>query len=370
MGLGDETYMYYMPIRTGSLKSLVSEQPSVVGFRLIVQVLHQMLQALDYLDNENICHRDMKPANILYLTKDAEKQLWKFQLADFGLAQNLSNKTSSSGTLYFRPPETEIGAELGSNGDVWSLYATLVAVLDPKFLENSTEEEFHHRVCGGQDFPVIKSMARRNPEERPSAPECTKIFFLGRGRVKKGVIPRNSSAIADAEAAGLKEGQCLEEFWLKRRLSDTESTDKWKNKSTENLTEKSTRNPKGKSIYGAARPNKSSYRVTKDSSAKSRKGARYAPLASTAQISRAVSIAVSQAMGCVSTATTTRAVTRSQSRLQSRQTTRAGTRASSPPLPGHLYNTMPDTRLDTKDDRTNVASYPKFADADIAMGGM
>lgn len=57
----------FMPLRDGTLTSLA--QSSRLPFdhnTLSLIVLKQILCALDYLSNENLIHRDVKPDNILY----------------------------------------------------------------------------------------------------------------------------------------------------------------------------------------------------------------------------------------------------------------------------------------------------------------
>jgi serine/threonine protein kinase len=62
-----------------------------------------MLQALDFLDSHNQCHRDVKPENILYSDMGQKKYL--FQLADFGFACDASQALGPCGTFPYMAPE-------------------------------------------------------------------------------------------------------------------------------------------------------------------------------------------------------------------------------------------------------------------------
>ncbi|KZZ90282.1 Protein kinase-like domain protein [Moelleriella libera RCEF 2490] len=97
----------FMPICQGNILKLIQEQPSDRARGLLCDpVLEQMLRALDYLDQNNLCHRDVKPENILYSDARADAdQVYLFQLADFGFATHHALTTTSRGTGLFMAPK-------------------------------------------------------------------------------------------------------------------------------------------------------------------------------------------------------------------------------------------------------------------------
>lgn len=174
--------------------------------------LHQMLQALDYLDCHSIIHGDIKPSNILYVKgPDSE---YHFQLADFGLA---GTGKSRRGTHPYMAPEVFYGdAEISTKIDIWSLYMTLLCMTNRKAW--SIQEEPPRANDGGgptredvlnsyervrigykevwllsrlefMPYLEIQDMARINPKIRASAAQMLARNYNGRGLTTRSSIP-------------------------------------------------------------------------------------------------------------------------------------------------------------------------------------
>lgn len=70
-------------------------------------IAEQLIDAVDWLHKKKICHRDVKPENILY-------NPWErtIKLTDFGTSRKFDKYhrlMTSTGTLYYRAPETFSG---------------------------------------------------------------------------------------------------------------------------------------------------------------------------------------------------------------------------------------------------------------------
>jgi serine/threonine protein kinase/tetratricopeptide (TPR) repeat protein len=79
-----------------------------------VDLLNQMLQALQYLHQRGILHRDLKPANALIVNG-------QLKLLDFGLSAYLGKARGTSGTLPYMPPEYMHDDPLSPASDLYSV---------------------------------------------------------------------------------------------------------------------------------------------------------------------------------------------------------------------------------------------------------
>jgi serine/threonine protein kinase len=112
--------------------------------REIKSIIKQILEALEYLHEKRIIHRDIKSSNILISNMHVVK------LADFGLARMLPSlevkdskpdMTNNVITLWYRPPELLLGStRYTSTVDIWSVGCVLAELeLSRPFLPGKTE---------------------------------------------------------------------------------------------------------------------------------------------------------------------------------------------------------------------------------------
>jgi pSer/pThr/pTyr-binding forkhead associated (FHA) protein len=113
--------------------------------RTACALVSQVLGALEYAHARSMVHRDVKPANILFVKTDAKVSA---RLADFGLAKQYTNAGMSQvtregdviGSLPFMSPEQFINSRDAKPAcDIYSLGATLYWMLtgyEPILLEN------------------------------------------------------------------------------------------------------------------------------------------------------------------------------------------------------------------------------------------
>lgn len=92
-------------------------QPGVPD-HLIKDMMHQLLDAVDFLHASRMVHRDLKPQNILVTSKG------QIKIADFGLARIYSFcmvLTSVVVTLWYRAPEVLLQSTYATAVDMWSI---------------------------------------------------------------------------------------------------------------------------------------------------------------------------------------------------------------------------------------------------------
>ena len=105
----------------GTLEDWVHEQPDYakgLPVSRLLEVLRPIAQALDYAHEMGIMHRDVKPQNILFVTRCGNRIPW---LIDFGISaqihstmtQTLGNRGSSGTPAYMAPEQCQNMAQDG-----------------------------------------------------------------------------------------------------------------------------------------------------------------------------------------------------------------------------------------------------------------
>jgi len=123
------------------LKDLMEHTRYAFSTAEIKCLMKQLLQAIEYFQNHNIMHRDLKTSNLLYSNKGMLK------VCDFGLARKfLGTKRSYTPvvvTLWYRAPEVLLGCDTYTPAiDIWSvgcIFAELI--LKEPLLRAQTEIE-------------------------------------------------------------------------------------------------------------------------------------------------------------------------------------------------------------------------------------
>jgi serine/threonine protein kinase len=175
-----------MGLKEGTLESLVESGADASA--VANSVFPQMLQALDCIAWKGIVHRDVKPENILYISQPNGQ--YQFQLGDFGLCNRIVEAATFAGSRLYMPPEMLQEGNQTHKVDVWSLFVTMLWVLDAgKFRQRSnqfkTVAEVQRAVLSAasnvDSVSKIRGMAIVNPEERASAAQMLVKYFDGAG---------------------------------------------------------------------------------------------------------------------------------------------------------------------------------------------
>ena len=162
----------------------------------IRQFMRDLTEGLDHLHKSKICHRDIKPMNILV----DQNNVCKF--ADFGASDFFKNNNSdifqdSVGTYQFFSPEMcnpEVTDYSGRAADIWALGITLFAMtfnVLPFDKENETDL-FQHILNDELVFPssrsiseglrsLIAQMLEKNPTRRITIEQMKTNAWLNEG---------------------------------------------------------------------------------------------------------------------------------------------------------------------------------------------
>ena len=194
-----------MGLKEGNLLSLVRNGCSIPITDLGTTVFHHMLQAIDFLTMNGIVHRDIKPENILYVSRPGQ---YEFQLGDFGLSNRQIIATTFAGSVLYMAPEMFQTGEQTHKADIWSLYVTMLWVLDVEgFRDASGMFVTSHNArtavlsvaSSTNSVSVIREMARPEPAERACAAQMLVKCFDGHGLT----TPRNKvPPLVEADSKG------------------------------------------------------------------------------------------------------------------------------------------------------------------------
>jgi eukaryotic-like serine/threonine-protein kinase len=122
-----------------ALDELAAEQGGRLPLKDVLEVMHEVLDALEAAHSLGIIHRDIKPENV-FVTKDGRVKLLDFGIAHYPEASGPpSTKTRAGmimGTPSFMSPEQARARWdlVGPWSDVWSIGATMFLLLTGEFV--------------------------------------------------------------------------------------------------------------------------------------------------------------------------------------------------------------------------------------------
>ncbi|CAK7197865.1 hypothetical protein SEUCBS139899_000515 [Sporothrix eucalyptigena] len=161
-------------------------------------ILQQLLDAVAYLHSKKVTHRDIKPTNIVLVTRDPIY----IKLVDFGFAADKSIFKTSCGTRYFYAPEIFADEDIRkctNKVDIFSIGVVVLRLLGERFglmLRNSyTVKQCYDEVmrrlaelnavefgAEGTLRPLLLALAgqmlEEDPTRRPTAQECLGHAFF------------------------------------------------------------------------------------------------------------------------------------------------------------------------------------------------
>ena len=202
----DDHYVYIvMPVITGESLSDRLRRGSM-GVADVVSIIQGVSSSLSEAHSLGICHRDVKPSNIMIHASGAAV------LLDFGIASSLDQSTSLTatgtviGTLPYMAPEVVRGEKATPASDVYALGAVMYECVSgqPPFVADTaaallleiTKGDYPPPSCTGDLGDLIVEMLDPDPHQRPTAQD-----LLVRLAAIHTSITRQAAERAQAETA-------------------------------------------------------------------------------------------------------------------------------------------------------------------------
>jgi eukaryotic-like serine/threonine-protein kinase len=150
-GIDDGTYYIAMEFVKGRELQEILNKNERFGMAGVVQVMTQLLEALDYSHRNGVVHRDIKPANIIILDDGTVK------VADFGIARtessNLTQVGMVLGTPSYMSPEQFMGQTVDGRSDLFSAGVILYQLLTGEKPFTGSLTTIMHKVLQEQPLP-------------------------------------------------------------------------------------------------------------------------------------------------------------------------------------------------------------------------
>ncbi|KAL0221670.1 hypothetical protein RCL1_001524 [Eukaryota sp. TZLM3-RCL] len=162
----------------GSLKSYLSSSSLPLDDDDLLQLLVQLLFALNSLHSSNLLYRDLKPENILLVSTTP----LIIKLCDFGVSIpiNQTKIPPLAGTPGYIAPEILLGNSPGFASDYFSLGVLLYFLTQLKLpFDGSAEQDFSRPIIFDRNTSlelIIRGLLALNPQERPTFTDLCSNF--------------------------------------------------------------------------------------------------------------------------------------------------------------------------------------------------
>ncbi len=138
-------------------------QSATFEFAQLVELMSQLLNALEFAHARGVVHRDIKPSNLI-VTKEGQ-----LKVADFGVARvdtsNLTTVGMIIGTPSYMSPEQCLGRDTDARSDLFSTGVVLYELLTGVKPFRGTVQSIAYRICHDEPEPPSALSTLRLPAE-------------------------------------------------------------------------------------------------------------------------------------------------------------------------------------------------------------
>ena len=186
-----KVYIITEYIKYGNLKEFVTKNKGKITEQQSKQITYTLLQTVDYLHKYDICHRDLKLANIML---GDEHDFSKIKVIDFGLSIKFEKQyeTGFCGTLKYMAPEMALGMKYTKKVDIWSVGIIFFILLNqgkhPFYEHNDNKKAYIKKLknvniiypptMSEESIDLSMNMLDPDPIMRFSASGCIKMPYF------------------------------------------------------------------------------------------------------------------------------------------------------------------------------------------------
>jgi hypothetical protein len=197
-------------VRSRTLAQAIRDD-GALPWREAAQIGVQVLEALRAAHAAGVLHRDVKPSNVL-LAEDGRVVLTDFGIASLEGETTLTRTGMLVGSPAFIAPERVRARGAGPESDLWSLGATLYTAVEGRpphdrgaalpTLTAAVTEAPDPAPSAGPLWPAIDGLLRKEPAERITAGEASRLLRLAIGSAAVQPAPPAAAAAGGMEDSG------------------------------------------------------------------------------------------------------------------------------------------------------------------------
>lgn len=144
-------------------------------------VFEKLVRAVLHIHTMGLCHRDLRPENVLYQSPEADADFKIVDFCDMTFIQLASTAATFSHSTSFMAPEV-IQGKVGKECDIWSLGAILYYLLSGELPFDDAEESAQYYHIMGADFTF-------------NSPIWSSISSAAKDLIKRMIVVRPMSRI-------------------------------------------------------------------------------------------------------------------------------------------------------------------------------